>query len=69
MIKVQEKVKPNGIALKGNMPDILTYLEREQERCPKITISKYIKRRKLETTIDSQLGFKDHRRGYDNVMQ
>lgn len=57
MIKVQEEVKTNEISLKGNMPDILTYLEREQQRCPKMTIPQYIRLRKLEQAESRQFGF------------
>lgn len=56
MINVQEEVKTNGILLKGNMPDILTYLEREQERCPKMTVPQYLRLRKLERAESQQFG-------------
>lgn len=69
MIKVKEEVKMNGITFKGNMPDILTYLEREQQRCPKMTVPQYIRLRKLEREESKQFGVKDTRRGYENVLQ
>lgn len=69
MIKVKEDVGANGITLKGNMPDILTYLEREQERCGKIPVLQYIKQRKLENTVSQQFSTKAIRRGYENVLR
>lgn len=48
MIKVKESLSNNGISVSGNIPDILTYLERESERCPRISVLKYIKQRQLE---------------------
>ena len=69
MIKVKEEVKNNKIVLKGNIPDILTYLEKEQERCGKISVLEYIRLRNIETSIDKQFGVKDMRRGYENVLQ
>lgn len=66
MIKVKE-VKTNGFQRKGNMPDILTYLEREQERCPKMSIPQYIRLRKLERAESQQFGF-DIRR-YENAKR
>jgi hypothetical protein len=55
MIKVEQKVNENGFTLKGNMPDILTFLEREQERCGKIPVLQYIKQRKAEDLSVSKL--------------
>ena len=69
MFKVKEEVKTNGITLKGNMPDILTYLEREQERCPKMKVTQYIRLRELERAEAKQFGVKDIRVGYNNVLQ
>lgn len=57
MIKVKEELQTNGIELKGNMPDILTYLEREQERCTKMTVPQYLRLRKLEQSESQQFGF------------
>lgn len=57
MIKVQEEVKTNGITLKGNMPDILTYLEREQDCFPKMTVPQYLRLRKLEIAESKNFGF------------
>ena len=48
MIKVKQKVNKNGFTLKGNIPDIFTFLEREQERCGKISVLQYIKQKKAE---------------------
>lgn len=56
MINVQEEVKANEILFRGNMPDIFTHLEREQERCPKMTIPQYIRLRKLERAESQQFG-------------
>ena len=62
MIKVKELVKANGFVIKGNIPDILTYLEKEQERCPKMSMLKYLRLRKLEREESKQLGIYDGNR-------
>ena len=69
MIKVKETIFPNKIKIQGNPIDVITYLEREQERCGKISVLEYIRLRKIETSIDKQFGVKDMRRGYENVLQ
>lgn len=56
MIKVKEQVETNGFTLKGNIPDILAFLEREQERCPKIGVLQYIRKRRLEIVESQQFG-------------
>lgn len=67
MFKVKEKVNTNEISLKGNMPDILTYLEREQERCPKMSIPQYLRLRELERAEAKQFGCDI--RGYANAKR
>ena len=57
MIKVQEEVNKMVLTLKGNIPDILTYLEKEQERCSKMTIPQYLRLRKLEIAESKNFGF------------
>ena len=56
MIKVEETVQKKGFELRGSMPDILTYLERESERKPKIKVSQYIRLRELEKAEKEQIG-------------
>lgn len=66
MIKVDEILQDKGLSLKGNIYDIITYLEREQERCGKISVTKYLRLRRLEKEISNQVGTHDIRR-YQNA--
>ncbi len=66
MIKVDETLQDNELSLKGNIYDIITYLEREQERCGKISVAKYLRLRRLEKEISNQVGTHDIR-GYQNA--
>lgn len=68
MIKVTETLNGSSVSLKGNMPDILAYLEKEQERCGKISIPQYIRLRKTERVVSKQVGTHDLR-GYENAKQ
>lgn len=54
MISVSEKIKPNEIRLQGKFPDILTYLEKEAERCPKMRVTEYIRLRRIEKAEERQ---------------
>ena len=69
MIQIKETVQGNELQLKGNMPDIVAYLEREAERCPKMSALQYVRLRRLERIESKQLGVADIRRGYENVLQ
>lgn len=55
MIKVKQHENNNSFLLKGNIPDILTFLEREQERCGKISVLQYIKQKKAEDLYVAKL--------------
>lgn len=48
MNKTKEQVRNNGITLKGTPNDILSFLEKEQSRCGKITVLEYIRKKKAE---------------------
>lgn len=61
MFKVKESLKTNGLCLQGNTPDILTYLEREQERCGKMPVLQYLQQRMLERAVSRQAGTVDPR--------
>ena len=59
MINVVEKIEEKSFFVKGNMPDILTFLELEQEKHPKITVSKYIRLKRVEKAESIQFGKED----------
>lgn len=61
MSKVKEELKTNGITLKGNMHDVLSYLEDEQRRCRKMSVSQYIRLRQIEREENKQFGVEDIR--------
>lgn len=63
MRKFQEQVNNNSITLKGAMHDILTYLEQEQQRRPKMTVQQYLRLRKIELAESEQFGVPDIREG------
>lgn len=69
MVKVQERISSNELKINGNIPDILTYLEMEQQRCPKMTVPQYIRLRKLERAETKQFCGEDIRKGYNNVLR
>lgn len=69
MIQVQEQLSAKGFTLNGKAIDVITYLEREAERCPKMGILQYVKQRKLENGISKQIGVSDIRTGYENVLR
>lgn len=70
MIKVKEQINGSNeeLCLKGNMCDIVAYLEREQERCGKMTVSQYLRLRRLEKALSEQFGVKDIRQELENVF-
>ena len=61
MIKTQERINENGLKLKGKFPDIVLYLEREAERCPKMSVLQYIKLRRIEKAESELFGVSDIR--------
>lgn len=69
MFRVKEEVKRNGIVLKGDMPDVLAYLEEEQKRCGRIPVLQYIRQRRIEKALSEQFGVADIRRVYKNELQ
>lgn len=46
MLNVKQEIQKNGFVAKGNIVDILTYLELEQQRFGKISVLKYVKRKR-----------------------
>lgn len=69
MIKVEKTVGGNLLKFQGNMPDILTYLEKEQERCGKISVLQYIKALKLEKAKNAYYSMQDLKRGLKNAKR
>lgn len=62
MSKIQETVNNTGITLEGNAHDVITYLEGEAQRRPKMTMQQYLRLRKIEIAESKQCGVEDIRK-------
>lgn len=61
MRTVDEQITPNQITLRGQFPDVIEYLKKEQDRCGKIYISQYIKKKQAEKLYNKQLIFPSYK--------
>ena len=57
MSNVQETLKISEVELRGKAYDVLSYLEQELKRCPKMKMLEYIRLRRIEKAESNQFGW------------